>query len=87
MEGAYPQWSNRYLEQLFDPVPHLLSSFVGEGDRQKAVGRDPFSFNQPGNPMHEHPGFTTARAGHDQHIPRGRSNRLALGVIEIVEYV
>lgn len=46
-----------------------------------------FRFYQPGNSVHEHPGFTAACSRNDQHVARWSGHSLALRVIEIVEYV
>ena len=68
VESPYPQAVGRHLQHVLDPATHLTSRFIGEGDGQNGMGRKPLGPNQPGNAVHQHPGFTRACARQDQQV-------------------
>src|SRR5262245_55437842 len=82
-----PQRTSRHPQQRFGAAAHFGGRLVGERDREYAVRRDTFRFDQPRNAMHQHARFTAAGAGDDQQIADRRGDGLALPIIEPIEDV
>ena len=81
VKSANPQTAGGNTQQLFDAPAHLPGGLVGKGHRKHAVGRDAFGLQQPGDAMHQHPGFAAAGAGQHLHMPGRGAHRLTLRVI------
>ena len=87
VEGAHPHGTGGDAQQLLDPPAHLARRLVGEGHGQHRKGRQAANLADPGDAMGQHPGLAAAGAGQHQHRPRIGGYRLALRVVETVEYV
>ena len=87
VKGAKPEAPSRNIHHLLNAVAHFLRRFVGEGHREYARRRHLVHLHEPGNPVHQHPGFATARTcQHQQMIILGRYS-LTLGVVQGVDNV
>ena len=85
VEGAHPHAGRADAQQLLDAMAHLGSGLVGESHRQDRMGRGVFDLDQPGDTVHQHPGFTRAGTGQDQLTANGGGYGLALGIVEGVQ--
>jgi hypothetical protein len=87
VEGADPQAAGRHAEQRFGAATHLGGGLVGERHGEQRMGRDALDLQQPGDAMDQHPGLAAAGAGQHQQRPGRSADRLALGLVEVVEEV
>jgi hypothetical protein len=85
VEGADPEPPAGISQQGLDTPAHLRRRFVGESDREDAVGRCTLHLNQPSDPMNQHPSLAAARAREHQRRAERRGHRLPLRVIQPVE--
>ncbi len=90
VEGTHPHAAGIHRlagigQQRFQAGAHFPRGLVGKGDRHDGVGRYLLDLNQPGDPMHQHPGLAAARTGQNQLVMGGGGNGLALGVVQIVK--
>ena len=85
VEGADPQPAARKPQQSFDAPAHFRRGLVGERDREDAVGRCALHLDQPGDPVHQHPGLAAAGAREHERGALRRGHRLPLRVIQAVE--
>ena len=87
MKGAYPHTTHRLRQNLFDAPFHLARRLIGKGHGKDIPRRCADHLYQPGNAMHQDPGFTTAGPRQHQH-PSGRgTHRFALGVVQFIQYM
>ena len=82
MKSADPHGAERHTKQVLDPLAHLARSLVGEGHRHDAERRDAFDAIQPGDAVHQHTCFATARPGLNQQMSGGCSNGLTLRIVQ-----
>ena len=80
VEGAHPQIPRDLAEHAFEPVTHLASGLVGEGDAEDAVGRDVLARDEIGDAVGDDAGLAGAGSGEHQqwptHVQRGRELRV-----------
>src|SRR5438067_10213655 len=64
--------------QPVHPIPHLGSGFVGKGDGQDRLRRNPVIFDQVSNAMGDNSSLARSRSRQDQHWPVHGFNGLSL---------
>ena len=79
MEGAHLH--RLRADEMRDTLPHLVSSFVGEGQGHDRLRPHPAG-NHVGDAVGDHTRLSTARASHHQQRPIDMRGRLLLGLIE-----
>ena len=72
-------------QQPVKPLDHLLSRFVGEGDRQNLLGRDPERTHQVGDAQGQRARLAGARPSNDQQRQIGAQNSGLLLCVELGE--
>ena len=72
-------------QQTFDPFAHFAGRLIGKGNGQNLPRFDPVFTHQPGNSMHNDPGFARAGTGQDQQWPGTMLYCLSLGRIEVLQ--
>ncbi|MNS99302.1 hypothetical protein D3C72_1337010 [compost metagenome] len=87
VEGADPHATLTGANQMFDTVAHFRRGFVGERHRHDRIRRTVLYRQQPGDAVHQHPGFTAARAGQYQQVATWRRHGFALFFIQAVEQI
>jgi hypothetical protein len=79
--------SERHVNHPFEPLPHLVRSFVGESDRQDIARIYVPTADQVRNPAGDNPGLAATCTGKDQERSVTMQYGLALGRIQTVQII
>ena len=84
VEGAHPHAVGGHIQQLLNTPAHFRGGLVGKGHRQNAKRRGLFGGDLPGDPVHQHSGFSRASPGQHQQMSVIGSHRIALGRVQAI---